>query len=213
MEQEYNPLACDHKKQNGFSAFELLSHSSGNVPTPNYEENVLVCLLCGEVRVSGKHGDHKFFSFDFSIHYPDAVAAIVKYCNYMNQETEGYMPFVQQQPSLSGVESAGLLQWVCAYDRFPIRTRVVAKTWSHNSLIVGHAASATGGTLTINWGTGSITLAKGHEELKNIFWLDESASRPSSKDTWEQQYHKLFALYQPLREKMDEMIAAQNLPF
>lgn len=95
---EYNPLSCNHKKDNGFSAYDLLSHSSGSGPEWMREFNLLVCLKCGEIKVSGKNlvdGKIEHFSEEFSIYYPDAVAAIVKNCNYMNSETEGYKPFKQ----------------------------------------------------------------------------------------------------------------------
>jgi hypothetical protein len=96
---EYKPLYCNHKKPNGFSSYDLLSHSSGSGPNMMREFNLWVCLQCGEVKVSGKNlvdGKIEYFKEEFSIYYPDAVAAIVKNCNYMNKETEGYKPFNQQ---------------------------------------------------------------------------------------------------------------------
>lgn len=102
-EEKYEPIYCDHKKPNGFSAYDLQSHSSGSGPEWMREFNYWVCLNCGEIKVSGKNlVDDKiqYFSEELSIYMPDAIAAIVKNCNYMNAETDGYIPFVQSQKSI-----------------------------------------------------------------------------------------------------------------
>jgi hypothetical protein len=98
----YNPISCDHKiksgKYAGFSNYELLSHSSGGGGDLHHEVNLSVCRECGEIKIQGwrnKGVETHRFCEEFSIYYPDAVAAIVKNCNYMNSETDGYIPFVQ----------------------------------------------------------------------------------------------------------------------
>lgn len=103
MEQEYNPISCDHKiksgKLEGFSNYELLSHSSGGGGDEHHHVSLHVCRYCGEIKISGwrnKGTETHRFCEEFSIHYPDAVAAIVKNCNYLNKETDGYIPFKQE---------------------------------------------------------------------------------------------------------------------
>jgi hypothetical protein len=104
MEKEYNPIACDHKitsgKYEGFSNYELLSHSSGGGGDECHDVNLFVCRYCGEIKISGyrnKGVETHRFSEEFSVHYPDSVQAIVNNCNYMNTETDGYKPFVKQK--------------------------------------------------------------------------------------------------------------------
>jgi hypothetical protein len=100
----YDPIGCDHKiqdgKYKGFSSFELLSHGTGSGPELMYQRNLMVCRLCGEVKVSGhelRDGRIHYYSDEFSLHYPDAVAAIVKACNWFHRDTEGYIPFTRQE--------------------------------------------------------------------------------------------------------------------
>lgn len=102
QQEEYNPISCDHKKKSGrlegFSAFELLSHSSGNGPDNGYENSISVCRECGTIKIYAKQlvkGKWEIFQHEFTIDYPDAIAAIVKQANWMNQEIEGYRPFVR----------------------------------------------------------------------------------------------------------------------
>jgi hypothetical protein len=96
--ETYNPIWCDHRKPNGLSGYTLLSHSSGSGPDMQHEKNVSICLLCGNIRISGhelKEGRLHRYDEEISIDLPVAVQAIVKNCNFMNTETDGYIPFVQ----------------------------------------------------------------------------------------------------------------------
>lgn len=95
---EYNPITCNHRKKNGLTGYTLLSHSSGSGPDIQHEKNVQICLLCGTIRISGReliNGQFHRYNEEVSIDLPEAVSAIVKNCNFMNAETEGYIPFVQ----------------------------------------------------------------------------------------------------------------------
>lgn len=103
-QSEYNPITCNHKLPSGFSAYTFLSGSSGGGKDHTHDVSLCVCSQCGEVKISGYRAngdDINRFSEEFSIYYPDAVAAIVKNCNYMNSETEGYIPFVRQSPPVT----------------------------------------------------------------------------------------------------------------
>lgn len=91
----YEPIGCNHKKENGFSSYMFLSESSGSGPNLNYMEHISVCTKCGEIKVGGQQNGHRF-NVEFSLHYPEAVAAIVKFCNYINKENEDYIPFVRE---------------------------------------------------------------------------------------------------------------------
>lgn len=85
-------------KFEGFSNYELLSHSSGGGGDECHNVNLSVCRECGEIKIQGwrnKGTETHRFCEEFSIYYPDAVAAIVKNCNYMNMETDDYLPFVK----------------------------------------------------------------------------------------------------------------------
>ena len=97
--EEYIPVSCNHRTKRGFSNFELLSHSSGGSADLKHENNLSVCRGCGEVRISGYEtigGKLHRYHQEFSLYYPEAVAAIVKNCNWMNRKTDGYDPFVRQ---------------------------------------------------------------------------------------------------------------------
>ena len=103
LSEKYEPIGCDHKipdgKYKGFSAYQFLSESSGSGPNIYFMHHISFCALCGEIKVGGFEMDEKGFihryNQEFSIHHPEAVAAIVKLCNYMNKDTEGYIPFKQ----------------------------------------------------------------------------------------------------------------------
>lgn len=98
--EEYNPIYCDHKKPNGFSAYDLQSHYSGSGPEHGKEVKIFVCLKCGRIKIWGKEiidDKWQYFSEEFSIDHPVAVSAIVKNCNFMHKETDYYTPFVCDQ--------------------------------------------------------------------------------------------------------------------
>lgn len=70
------------------------------------------------------------------------------------------------------------------FDRLPVRQKVVAKMYHEhmNREVVGFASSSTGEMVTFDWGTGSVSLIIGHEELNNISWLDESTDAQGKEE-------------------------------
>lgn len=89
-----DPFNCKHK-------YDLLSHSSGSGPNFGMEKNLRVCLKCGQINISGKNYNAELrhwerFDEVFTIDLAEPVEAIIKQCNYMNTETEGYIPFLTQ---------------------------------------------------------------------------------------------------------------------
>lgn len=97
-EEGYDSIACDHKLPNGFSAWHIYSMSTGNGPDFAHDVHTSVCSKCGDIRragyrMEGQKVDH--FDEQFDVNHPDAVFAIVKQCNYMCREVEGYDPFVR----------------------------------------------------------------------------------------------------------------------
>lgn len=87
MSEEYDPIGCEHKKQNGLSAWmfqsEFNSSLGGNCA---HKVVVSVCGKCGELKIWGHH-DGNHFHEEFSIDHPDAIAAIVKQANWINEKT------------------------------------------------------------------------------------------------------------------------------
>lgn len=86
----YNPAGCEHKLPNGFGAWVFQSEETGSGEDYNYSVHVVVCRLCGTIRVAGFRQDNKGklnrFSEMFDIHATDAIDAIVKYANYIHEE-------------------------------------------------------------------------------------------------------------------------------
>jgi hypothetical protein len=77
--------------------------------------------------------------------------------------------------------------WVKASDDFPIKKRVIAKMFIEQTgiTVVGYASSTTGEMICFDWNVSSVTWRKGHEELKNLLWLDESTpTDPLHLLTW-----------------------------
>lgn len=67
--------------------------------------------------------------------------------------------------------------WVKGTCNFPIKKPVIAKKFISylNKEVIGTASSATGEMICFDWGGSSVCLAIGHEELNDLYWLDESA--------------------------------------
>ena len=132
--EEYNPIGCDHKikhgKYKGFSSFSFQGQSSGSGPDIYFEHNVSVCLLCGDIHVSGyeQKQDGRLHRYDniLDIHHPEAVTAIVKACNFFNKETEDYIPFTQlaethYEDLLDRMaEGASVISLLCEADGTPV---------------------------------------------------------------------------------------------
>jgi hypothetical protein len=102
----YDPIGCDHKikrgKYTGLTAFQFFSEESGSGPDFSHCVSTYVCPYCGAIkRVGHRSTETKVNSFDevFDLSHPDAVEAIVKNCNYMNRETDDYVPFVKAIPA------------------------------------------------------------------------------------------------------------------
>lgn len=93
QEKEYNPIGCDHKKPNGFSAWSIQSGESGSGPDIDVDVHVMVCRLCGKIKVAGRRWDGKSrhvdrFSEEFHIYHPDAIDAIIKQANFYNEDAK-----------------------------------------------------------------------------------------------------------------------------
>lgn len=104
MSEEYNPIGCDHRLSNGWTAYILYSDESGSGPDFSHHVYTQVCSICGTIKRAGHRATNDRvdrFDEEFDFHHPEAVAAIVKFCNYMNQETEDYDPFIRKSESLS----------------------------------------------------------------------------------------------------------------
>jgi hypothetical protein len=99
--ETYNPIGCEHRLPSGWTAYVLYSDESWSGPDFTHHVYTCVCQLCGTIKRGGHRATNEkidHFNEEFSLDHPDAVAAIVKNCNYMNQETEGYVPFTQSPP-------------------------------------------------------------------------------------------------------------------
>lgn len=70
------------------------------------------------------------------------------------------------------------LRWVKGTRNFPVKKPVIAKKFISylNKEVVGTASSATGEMICFDWGVSSVCLAIGHEELNDLYWLDEQPS-------------------------------------
>ncbi|WP_315823025.1 hypothetical protein [Paraflavitalea speifideaquila] len=109
MEQkEYCPAGCEHKHDNDQSSWNWISETSGTGENFNFKVETGVCMLCGDIRLVG-HRDGKRFDEVFNIHFPEAVEAIVKQCNWLNTG-DGYIPFVRQTTDVLK-ELEGLRRW------------------------------------------------------------------------------------------------------
>lgn len=84
QEDSYKPIGCDHKKANGFSAWQLYSHSlqTGEIHS---EQSLCVCEKCGDIKLSG-HDNLNRYEYIFSIHWVDALLPIIKQANYIMEE-------------------------------------------------------------------------------------------------------------------------------
>lgn len=94
---------CNHKKDNSFSAWTLLSHSSGGGNDYQINKNLRVCLKCGTINTSGTEtikGETNRHDESFSIDIPEAVVAIIGNCNHMCSET-GYPPLLTTYSSFT----------------------------------------------------------------------------------------------------------------
>lgn len=69
-------------------------------------------------------------------------------------------------------------RWVKGTRNFPVKKPVIAKKFISylNKEVVGTASSATGEMICFDWGVSSVCLAIGHEELNDLYWLDEQPS-------------------------------------
>lgn len=181
-DNQYNPVACEHKLPTGLTAWSFQSEEQSNVNGAN-KVSIHVCLLCGEISIGGyrpsKDEKHvNTFHETFNIYHPDAIDAIIKQANFYNEEAK----WERLHPS----ESAGVCAvWVKGqFDRLPVRQKVVAKMYHEhmNREVVGFASSSTGEMVTFDWGTGSVSLIIGHEELNNISWLYESTAAQGKED-------------------------------
>lgn len=74
--------------------------------------------------------------------------------------------------------------WVKASTRFPTLKPVIAKMFVSYifKVVVGTASSTTGEMICFDWGVSSVCLRIGHEELKNLEWLDEQAAPPGERE-------------------------------
>lgn len=78
----YNPVGCDHKKANGWSAWECYSEGH-HIGSEEYSDTYLfVCLKCGDIKVSGRHRGI-YFEQIVSIHWWDALKAIIKQAEFI----------------------------------------------------------------------------------------------------------------------------------
>lgn len=80
----YAPIGCDHKKANGWTAWELYSESecTGAAYSAQY---LMVCAKCGDIKLSG-HEEGKRYEYIFNIHWPEALRAIIKQANFICEE-------------------------------------------------------------------------------------------------------------------------------
>lgn len=88
-DNKYNPVACEHKLPNGFSAWSFQSEEQSNLGGQN-KVSIHVCMLCGEISIGGyrpsKDETHtNSFHEVFHICHPDAIDAIIKQANYYNE--------------------------------------------------------------------------------------------------------------------------------
>lgn len=90
---EYNPGICNHKRPNGFTAWQMQSESSGSGPDFDEHVTICVCVLCGDINISGRKWDSKSkqtnrFNETFHVYVPKAIDAIVKQANFYNEEAK-----------------------------------------------------------------------------------------------------------------------------
>jgi hypothetical protein len=90
---EYNPIGCEHKLPNGFTAWQMQSESSGSGPDFDEHVTICVCTLCGDISISGRKRDSKLqhtnrFNENFHVYVPDAIDAIIKQANFFNEEVK-----------------------------------------------------------------------------------------------------------------------------
>lgn len=94
----YDPIGCDHTFPSGFSSWMFLSGEQGAGPDMDIDVHLCCCSKCGEVKIGGRRlgkGVLNHFHEEFGLHYPDAVSAIIKCCNWFCRDNEGYDPFVR----------------------------------------------------------------------------------------------------------------------
>lgn len=89
---KYDPIGCQHKLGNGFSAWSFQSEEQSNLGGQN-KVSIHVCLLCGEINIGGyrpsKDEKHvNSFHETFHIYHPDAIDAIIKQANFFNEESK-----------------------------------------------------------------------------------------------------------------------------
>jgi hypothetical protein len=102
---------------------------------------------------------------------------------------------------LKASQTVAGMKWVKATDRLPAIH--ADKPVIVRSLLSGMVRKTKNFGRTDGWDVG----LESDFQYHNTEWLDESQSTHSGspdENYWEAQYHKLFALYQPLREKADE---------
>lgn len=113
---EYNPINCDHKLPNGFTAWQFQSEEQSNLNGGPNKVAVYVCLNCGEISIggyrTGADGSHNSFDEHFSICSPDAIDAIIKQANFYNEEVK-WGRVNEGPPAPHGVV------WVNPNDRLP----------------------------------------------------------------------------------------------
>jgi hypothetical protein len=92
LNKEYNPVSCEHKLPNGFTAWHFQSEEQSNLDGAN-KVSIHVCLLCGEISIGGyrpgkdeKHSNS--FHEKFNISHPLAIDAIIKQANFYNEEAK-----------------------------------------------------------------------------------------------------------------------------
>lgn len=75
-------------------------------------------------------------------------------------------------------------RWVKGTRNFPVKKPVIAKKFISylNKEVVGTASSATGEMICFDWGVSSVCLAIGHEELNDLYWLDEQPAAGREED-------------------------------
>lgn len=101
-------------------------------------------------------------------------------CSVVNEPTDELFEFLfRKLPAPEAGQTAGV-QWVCAFDDFPVQKIVVAKSEFKGKLLAGTASSATGEGIVFSWQDGQVIFQNGDVRLKDLFWLDESRSSLST---------------------------------
>jgi len=85
---KYYPIGCEHKFENGLTAYTLIKESKGNFPEP-FKIVHQICSLCSTINVIGYRGKEHI---DETIHIciPEHLNYIIKYCNFMNVPSNSY---------------------------------------------------------------------------------------------------------------------------